>query len=585
MKSRIPLLRGALRRITVLTLFAGLAAGTATAQPVVIDPTTPLNNGGFEADPVLPDPWLPGGAVAVSTAQQRSGLNALELVAPGGFSVPTARQEFLTQAGDVWDFSGYMLTPATLPANATFGLLKIVWKDENGADLQPLTTDPELIGTALTGGNPGVESAPFLNNGSTVGAWNFSQARGTAPANTASVELIILLVDESAATIYADDITVLGTVRQPTPPKPPVLSVAVNGTDIDLTVETKKGKEYDFESAPDLSSTPTATGAPTVRGTGESETVTLSGATPTAGDKVFYFAVQDDLSPASGDILFNGDFSEGRSNIDGWEAFAIWNQPKGTFIFSSPWALPDAPVVAPGDNTATFGMNTQLAAADSFWEGGYQNPMTLQQAFWSPDGDKSGEVYNLYGQEVTFTGTLRITEAYGTNLVSNYTVTGGTTLPIASDTDYVVTGLNGNLSGTGASILVRRLADGTIAFVRWAENGSGFVVGETVTVPGSQIGGVDGTDDIVVTVDELSDNTIEIFIDCLDVNFVQTAESVSVDKTAQTVGVDVPFSLTTTVPASGLNNVTVGFRNTGVEGTPGEIRVSNLAFTVAPPAP
>lgn len=49
-----------------------------------------------------------------------------------------------------------------------------------------------------------------------------------------------------------------------------------------------------------------------------------------------------------------------------------------------------------------------------------------------------------------------------------------------------------------------------------------------------------------------------------------------------TLGPSGVFSITATVPASGLNLVQIGFRNTGIEGTAGEMTVSDLSLVIIP---
>jgi hypothetical protein len=89
-----------------------------------------------------------------------------------------------------------------LPANATFGLLKIVWS--NGVmDLPP---GPIFFGQPGPPANPGVESLPFLNSASPTNTWIFTRAQGIAPAGTTQVSFFALFVDQSAGTGYFDDL-------------------------------------------------------------------------------------------------------------------------------------------------------------------------------------------------------------------------------------------------------------------------------------------------------------------------------------------------------------------------------------------
>jgi hypothetical protein len=180
---------------------AALAAGNLLANP------------GFEADAVSnaapvagATGWSDSGG-GIFTASDpmdpvHSGIGSLMATAGGGFSVPVAYQEFPASPGQTWDLQGYMLTPSALPADATFGLLKIVFSDGTN-DLVPASAS---IGQINSTANPGVESLPFLDASSATDTWIFSQAQGVAPVGTTKVGLYAILVDQSAGTAYFDDI-------------------------------------------------------------------------------------------------------------------------------------------------------------------------------------------------------------------------------------------------------------------------------------------------------------------------------------------------------------------------------------------
>lgn len=191
------------------TLIA-VAIGVVIAWPAAANV---LTNPGFEADAVSgaapvagATGWdIPAGGGSTTSDPMdpvHSGIGSLQLVAGGGFGVPVAFQAFSASPGDEWDLQGYMLTQDALPANATFGLLKIVFSD-GASDLVP---DSASVGQINSGANPGVESLPFLNSDSPTDTWVFTQARGVAPAGTTEVSLFAILVDESAATAYFDDL-------------------------------------------------------------------------------------------------------------------------------------------------------------------------------------------------------------------------------------------------------------------------------------------------------------------------------------------------------------------------------------------
>ena len=229
-----------------------LAATSSQAQNV-------LTNPGFETDAVLnaapvagATGWTPSGNPNTASANgnpTRTGIGSLQLASGGGFNVPLASQFFAASPGQVWDFQGYMLTPATLPADATFGLLKIVWLNSVGGEIAPGSA---LIGGANNGGNPGVESTPFLNSASTANTWIFTQARGVAPAGAVQVRLIALFVDQSAGTGYFDDIQATNfipvvpvinypTNNAPTPTNAPATVLSMynsSGTYTDVSIDT-----------------------------------------------------------------------------------------------------------------------------------------------------------------------------------------------------------------------------------------------------------------------------------------------------------------------------------------------------------
>jgi hypothetical protein len=197
----------------ILTLLAGRGAYAVNV----------LQNPGFETDAMLGQAPLPGiatgwdqlfnGASTVSAPNfpTHSGIGSLQLPGPGGFSVPGAYQSFPASPGDTWDLQGYMLTQTALPAGATFGLLKIVFGDGVG-DLVPASI---LIGQNGPAANPGIEALPQLNSTSAVNTWQFTEAKGVAPAGTTVVRLFALMVDQAAGTGYFDDL--VGSVVPPNP--------------------------------------------------------------------------------------------------------------------------------------------------------------------------------------------------------------------------------------------------------------------------------------------------------------------------------------------------------------------------------
>jgi hypothetical protein len=172
-------------------------------------------NPDFEIDAVMDSPPFPnvtgwsvfnGGTQASATLDPvHGGIGSLLLPGGGGFGVPGAFQTYPAKPGQIWDLQGFALTPAALPADATFGLLKIVFGDGAG-DLVPAAV---IIGQAGPAANPGIESLPQVNSTTTPNTWVFTHAQGVAPAGTVEVRLFALMVDQSPGTAYFDDLRAL----------------------------------------------------------------------------------------------------------------------------------------------------------------------------------------------------------------------------------------------------------------------------------------------------------------------------------------------------------------------------------------
>ncbi len=227
--------------LTIYQPIGGSSATTSTNQPAVqiYWPTAPPSNGvlyqvqsitnlvfitppivgnvltneGFEADAVSNAAdtttitmWNTGGSGAKYTSSYpyptHSGIGALKLRdTTAGANPPVAWQGAFgalnpvpATPGQVWDFSGYAYNylddqPLTGPS---FGVLKIVWNDSLGNSIQVQSTDPNRIGTRVTGTYPGIESTHITS--SSLNSWVRLQARGTAPAGTAYVQVLPIVV-------------------------------------------------------------------------------------------------------------------------------------------------------------------------------------------------------------------------------------------------------------------------------------------------------------------------------------------------------------------------------------------------------
>lgn len=151
-----------------------------------------LANGGFETGDLTG--WS-GNFLATTVgapgvgAQEGSFAAKLE----GPANVAEVNQTVAANPGDVVTMSGYMLTEATIPAGASFGLFKIVFKNLANGDI-PFDAGLVTIG-GYNGSFPGAESTPFVDNSSAINTWVFSQVQVTAPAETVSVQFLALNVD------------------------------------------------------------------------------------------------------------------------------------------------------------------------------------------------------------------------------------------------------------------------------------------------------------------------------------------------------------------------------------------------------
>jgi hypothetical protein len=170
------------------------------AAPASYNPPKLLANGDFESGHAYD--WATFGTVSSVAAQH--GTYSLRLDAAGGFSVPTAYQAMPAAPGEEFNLSGYMYTPAPLPADGTVGLFKILFEDALGTDLPPASVS---IGRAADPPYYGAESLPLLDASSPPGNWIFSEVRAVAPSNTVSVSFFIINVDVTLPnTMYFDSV-------------------------------------------------------------------------------------------------------------------------------------------------------------------------------------------------------------------------------------------------------------------------------------------------------------------------------------------------------------------------------------------
>lgn len=160
-----------------------------------------IENSGFDAGSATG--WATPGFV--STRFAHSPPFSLRLEAGGGFSVVTAFQSLPAAEGEVIRLSGRLLAESGLPGG-TFGVLKIVFRNEAGVDLPPASVN---LGVPAPDPNfPGAESRPLLDDGSSPATWIFSETEAVAPAGTVSVSCFLINVASDANAMHFDSIEV-----------------------------------------------------------------------------------------------------------------------------------------------------------------------------------------------------------------------------------------------------------------------------------------------------------------------------------------------------------------------------------------
>lgn len=82
-----------------------------------------------------------------------------------------------------------------------------------------------------------------------------------------------------------------------------------------------------------------------------------------------------------------------------------------------------------------------------------------------------------------------------------FTASAGTTILAAAGNTYIAVVSTGSATGFGATFNITRDGAGTISAVTLAAPGQAYEVGDVLTIDGSLIGGVDGVDDLTITVD------------------------------------------------------------------------------------
>ena len=200
----------------------------------------------------------------------------------------------------------------------------------------------------------------------------------------------------------------------------------------------------------------------------------LWGKTDTAGDRPKWYTTLQNMDTAGRQIIFvdnteaSLDVNRARGfNAPGWWAYYTVEQSDGTLRYRGQELL-----VAISQTAADAGDQADDAvAADAA-----PTPITI-----------SAQPAN----QTTYTPAGSIT---------NYTPGSTTTIVGQANQVYTLTGLAGSVAGTGAAFTVTRGAGGAVSSVAITAVGTGFAAAETITILGSLIGGVNVTDNLVVTV-------------------------------------------------------------------------------------
>jgi hypothetical protein len=143
--------------------------------------------------------------------------------------------------------------------------------------------------------------------------------------------------------------------------------------------------------------------------------------------------------------------------------------------------------------------------------------VTLQNA---GSGYVNGDTITISGSvvggvDVTDNIVITTTSVDGlTGAILTFTFTAST---ISASATYVAVSGSTSGSGIGEQFTIQRDNCGVITSVQIINAGFRYQVGDTITILGSLVGGVDTVDDVVITVTQIADND-KIFISILDVS-------------------------------------------------------------------
>jgi hypothetical protein len=113
--------------------------------------------------------------------------------------------------------------------------------------------------------------------------------------------------------------------------------------------------------------------------------------------------------------------------------------------------------------------------------------------------------------------------------VDTFTEGSGTTLLAEAEEEYTAVSGTSDGNGTGATFTIIRDVAGAIDTVTLVDAGTGYVDGEEILIDGADIGGVTGTDNLVITVDSVINDDLLITVDTVTTASVTFSVTASAD--------------------------------------------------------
>lgn len=113
------------------------------------------------------------------------------------------------------------------------------------------------------------------------------------------------------------------------------------------------------------------------------------------------------------------------------------------------------------------------------------------------------DIKSNIGVPINIANDLRLYAIYTINAVDSFSYSGGTVITSQAGITHNLVNLNGNIKGESAKFNIRRNNNGKIVLVTLVDGGLNFALNEQIIIKGSQIGGVDITDDLTITVNTI----------------------------------------------------------------------------------